>query len=185
MLMADDRFMADGACYQSGKGSAFERRAWSAAKSTGARRCSSPAGKRVRSVRASSLSLLRGSIPAQSPRRNSRDHDTRHFEASPANRGTSPQICEKQWSNHRGNRNRRIECLPAYSKKAWLSRIKKAAHFEFIFAIPWIACSTRSSRKLTTFWSHVANAPWACAGRSSTMKMAVIYARVSSEQQRE
>ena len=105
--MANDRFIADGARNQRGKGSAFERRASSAAKSTGARRRSSPAGKRVRSLGASSLSLPRESVPAQSTRRNSRDHDAGHFEASPANRGTSPQICEKQWSDHRGNRNRR------------------------------------------------------------------------------
>ena len=161
--MADDRFIVDGARNQSGKGSAFERRASSAAKSTGARRRSSPAGKRVRSLGASSLSLPRESVPAQSTRRNSRDHDTGHFEASPANRGTSPQICEKQWSDHRGNRNRRVEWLSAYSKKAWLSRSEKAAHFESISHIPLIACSTRSSRRLMTFWSRVANAPSACA----------------------
>src|SRR6516225_7943417 len=148
MFMADDRFMADGARNQSEKGSAFERRASSAAKSTGARRGRSPAGQRVRSFRASSLSLPRESVPAQPTRRNSRDHDTGHFEASPGNRGTAPQICENQWSAHRGNRNRRVEWLSAYSKKAWLSRIEKAAHFEFIFAIHLIACSTRISRRL-------------------------------------
>jgi len=58
-----------------------------------------------------------------------RDHDTGHFEASPANRGTSPQICETQWSDRRGNRNRRVECLSAYSKKAWLSRSQKSGPF--------------------------------------------------------
>jgi len=43
MFMANDRFMTDGACNQSAKGSAFERRAWSAAKSRGARRRRAPA----------------------------------------------------------------------------------------------------------------------------------------------
>ena len=80
-----------------------------------------------------------------------------------ANRGTSPQICEKQWSDHRGNRDCRVAWLSAYSKKAWLSRSEKAAHFESISHIPLIACSTRSSRRLMTFWSRVANAPSACA----------------------
>ena len=161
--MADVTFMADGARNQSGEGSAFERRAWSASRSTGARRRSSPAVPRVGSIRASSLSLPRESVPARSTRRNSRGHDTGHFEASTTNGGTSAEICEKQRSNHRGNRKRRIECLSAYSKKAWLSRTEEAAHFESISHIHWIACSRRSSRRLTRFWSHVVNAPSACS----------------------
>jgi len=158
--------MADGARNQSGKGSAFERRTWSAATSTVAPRCSSPAVTRVRSFPASSLSLSRESLPARSRRRSSRDHDTGHVEASASNRGTSPKICEKQWSDHRGNRNCGVACLPAYSKKAWLSRIQEAAVFESISHIPLIACSKRSSRRLTRFWSPVAHALSACARRS-------------------
>jgi hypothetical protein len=163
MFMTDDTFMADGARNQSGKGSAFERRACSSATSNGARRRSSPAVTRVQSFRASSLSLSRESLPARSPRRNSRDHDSGHFEASTPNRGSSPEICEKQWSDHRGNRNHRVECLSAYSKKAWLSRIQEAAHFESISHMHLIACSRPSSRRLTRFWSPVANARSACA----------------------
>ena len=163
MFMASDTFMADGARNQSGKGSAFERRAWSAATSTGARRRSSPAVTRVRSIRASSISLSRESVPARSTRRSSRDHDTRHFEASTTNRGTSAETCEKQRSDYRGNRNRRLACFSAYSQKAWLSRIQQATHFESISHMHLIACSRRSSRRLTRFWSHVANAPSAYA----------------------
>ena len=161
--MADDTFMADGAGNQGREGSAVERGAWFAATSIGARRRSSPAVTRVRSIPASSVSLPRESLPARSTRRNSRGHDTGHFEASTTNGGTSPEICKKQWSDHRGNRNRRVECFSAYSKKAWLSRIAEAAHFESISHIYLIACSRRSSRRLTTFWSHVANALSACA----------------------
>jgi hypothetical protein len=164
--MADDTFMADGARNQSGKGSAFERRAWSAATSTGARRRSSPAGTRVRSIRASSISLSRESVPTRSPGRNSRDHNTGHFEASATNRGTSAETCEKQRSDYGGNRNRRVACLSAYSQKAWLRRIPEATHFESISHIHLIACSRRSSRRLTRFWSHVANVPSAYPGRS-------------------
>ena len=164
--MTDDTFMADGARNQSGEGSALERRTWSAATSTVARRCSSPAVTRVRSLRASSVSLPPESLPARSPRRSSRDHHTGYIEASATNRGTAPEICEKQWSDHRGNRNRGVACLSAYSKKAWLSRIQEAAVFESISHIPLIACSRRSSRRLTRFWFPVANAPSACAGRS-------------------
>src|SRR5215469_12413760 len=160
--MPNDTFMANGPRNQSGKGSAFERRAWSAAISSGARRRSSPAGTRVRSLRASSLSLPRESIPAQSSGRSSRNHDTGHVEASPPNRGTSPQICKNQRSNRRRNRNHGVECLSAYAKKAWLSRIQEAPHFESISHIHLIAYSKRSSRRLTRFWSHVANALPAC-----------------------
>jgi hypothetical protein len=161
--MADDTFMEDGARHQSGKGSAFERRAWSSATSTGARRRSSPAGTRVPSIRAASLSLPRESVSARSPCRNSRDHNTGHFETSATHRRTSPEIREKQRSDYRGNRNRRVACLSAYSQKAWLSRIQEATHFESISHIHLIACSRRSSRRLTRFWSHVANAPSAYA----------------------
>ena len=161
--MTNDTFMADGARNQSDEGSAFERSACSAETSTDASRRSSPTVTRVRSIRASSLSLPRESFPARWPRRNSRDHGTGHYEAPTTNRGTSPKICEKQWTDHRGNRNRGVACLSAYSKKAWLSRIAAAALFESISHIPLIACSRRSSRRLTRFWSHVANAPWACA----------------------
>jgi hypothetical protein len=164
--MADDTFMEDGARYQSGEGPALERRAWSSATSTGASRSSSPAGTRVPSLRAASLSLPRESVSAQSPCRNSRDHNTGHFEASATNRRTSPEIREKQRCDYRGNRNRCLACFSAYSQKAWLSRIQEATHFESISHMHLIACSRRSSRRLTRFWSHVANAPSAYAGRS-------------------
>jgi len=161
--MSDDTVMADGSRNQSGKSSAFERRTWSAATSSGAHQRSAPAVTRVRSFRASGVSLPRESVPARSTGRNSRDHDTGHFEAATTNRGTSPEICEQQWSDDRGHRNRRVECLSAYSKKAWLSRIEEAAHFESISHIHLIACSRQSSRKLTRFWFPVANAPSVCA----------------------
>ena len=48
-------------------------------------------------------------------------------------------------------------------KKAWLSRVKKAAHFKSTFPIRLIACSSRSSRRPTIFWCPVASAPSACA----------------------
>ena len=164
--MADDTFTEDGARHQSGKGSAFERRVWSSATSTDARRRSSPAGARVPSLRAASLSLPRESVSARWPCRNSRDHNTGHFEASPTNRRTSPEIREKQRSDYRGNGNRRLACLSAYSQKAWLSRIPEATHFESISHIHLIACSRRSSRRLTRFWSQVANVPSSYSERS-------------------
>jgi len=166
MFMANDTFMEDGARYQSGKGPAFERRAFSFATSTAARRRSSPADTRVPSIRAASLSLPRESISARSAGRNSRDHNTGHFEASATNRRTSPEIREKQRSDDWGNRNRRLACLSAYSQKAWLSRIPEATLFESISHMHLIVCWRRRSRRLTRFWSHVGNALSAYAGRS-------------------
>ena len=161
--MPNGTVMADGARNQSGKGSASKHCAGSAATSTGARRRSPPTVKRVRSIGASSVSLPGKGVPARWTRRSSRDHDTGHFEASATYSGTSQKICERQWSDHRGNRHHGVTCLPAYSKTAWLSRIAKAAHCESISHIHLIGCSRRSSRRLTRFWSHVANAPSACA----------------------
>jgi hypothetical protein len=161
--MTNDIFMADGACNQSEKGSASKCCPWSAAATVGACRSSSPTVPRVRSIRASSISLPGESLPARSPRRRSRGQYTGHFEASTTYGGTAPKICKKQWPDYWSNRNRRVEHLSAYSKKAWLSRIEKAADFESIFPTHLIACSRRSSRGLTRFWSRVANAPSACA----------------------
>ena len=162
MFMADVTFMADGAFDQNGKGSAPERRSWSASTLCCACRSSSAAVTRVRSVRASSISLSGESLPARSCRRNSRSRSTRHVEASAADGRIAPEIREKQRSDHWSHRNRSVECLSAYSKKAWLSRIENAAHFKFRFSIPLIACWSRGSRRLATFWFHVTNARLAC-----------------------
>jgi len=160
--MADVTFMADGAFDQSGKGSAPERRSWSASTLCCACRSSSAAITRVRSVRASSISLSGESLPARSCSRNSRNRSTRHFEASAADGRIAPEICEQQRSYHRSHRNRSIECLSAYSKKAWLSRIENAAHFKFRFSIPLIACWSPNWCRFTTFWFPVASARSAC-----------------------
>jgi hypothetical protein len=160
--MPNGTFMADDAVDQSGKGSTPERRSWSASASGCAYRSSSPAVTRVRSIRAPSISLSGGSLPPRSSPRNSRSHCTRDLEAPAVDAGIGPEIREKQRSDHRSHRNRSVECLCPYFKKAWLSRIEKAVHFEFKFPIPLIACSSRNSRRLTTFWSHVASAPSRC-----------------------
>src|SRR5437899_7405980 len=154
-LMADGTFMADDALDQSGKGATPECRSWSASTSSCASRSSSTAVPRVRSVRASSISLSGRRLPTRASSRNSRRHSTRYIEAPANDGGIGPAAREKQRSDPRSHRNRSVECLSAYSKKAWLSRIEKAAHFESIFPIHLIACSSRSSRRLTTFWSHV------------------------------
>ena len=81
----------------------------------------------------------------------------------PRARRTAPKVCEEQRSHRWSDRNRRVKCVSADSKEAWLSRIGRAALFKFMFPIRLIACSSRSSRRLTRFWSHVASAPSARA----------------------
>ena len=157
--MSDGTFMADGARHQSGKGSASERRAWSAATSTGSCRCSSPAVTPVRFIRAASVSLPGESRATRWPGRSSRDHHADHIEASAKYRGTAPEVREKQWPHHWNHRNQRVECVSTHSKKAWLSRVKRAAHFKSTLVIPLIACSSQSSRRPTKFWCLVASAP--------------------------
>src|SRR6266496_6158653 len=162
-VLRGNMYMTYGAFDQSGKGSAAERGAWSAPASSCAFRSSATVVTRVRFVRASSLSLPGGSLSARSSGRSSRGHGAGHVEASAAYGGTSPEVREKQRTDHWSNRDRRVECVSTHSKKAWLSRVPKAAHFKSTFPIRLIACSSRNSRRPTIFWCPVASAPSACA----------------------
>src|SRR6266851_1624583 len=152
-------FMTDDAFDQSGKGSAAERRSWP----TPASCCFAPSGTalvtRVRSVRASSLSVPGGSLPARSAGRSPRAYSADHVEASAEHGGTAAEVREKQWPDHWSDRDRRGERVSRCSKKAWLSRAPKAAHCKFTFPIRLIACSSQSSRKPTIFWSPRGSAP--------------------------
>ena len=162
-VLRGNTFMADDAFDQSGKGSAAKRRSWSAPASSCASRSSAAVVTRVRFVGTSSISLPGGSLPARSTHRSSRGHGADHAEASAAYGGTSPEVREKQRTDHWSNRDRRVECVSTHSTKAWLSRVKKAAHFKSTFPIRLIACSSRSWRRPTIFWCRVASAPSACA----------------------
>src|SRR5258708_15802877 len=119
--------MADDAFDQSGKGSAAERGSWSAPASSCASRSSAAVVTRVRSVRASSLSLPGGSLSARSRCRSSRGHGADHVEASAAYGGTSPEVREKQRTDHWSNRDRRLECGSTHPNKAALRRVHKVA----------------------------------------------------------
>lgn len=161
--MADGTFMADDAFHQSGKSSTPERRSWSASAPTCAFRGSATIVARVRFIRASGISLSGRGLPTRASSRHSRSYSTGHFETSARDGGIASKIREQQRSDDRSHRNLCLECLPAYSEKAWLSRVEKAAPFKFTVPIPLIACSSQNSRRLTTFWSHVASAPSAYA----------------------
>src|SRR5437016_1488079 len=159
ILMSNDALAFD----QGGEGLAVECRSRPATPSSCASRSSASVVTRVRFVRAPGISLPGRSLPARSSSPSSRSHSAGHVETSAADRGVAPQVREKQRSDHRSDRNCRVECLSAYSKKAWLSRVEKAAHFKSTFPIRLIACSSRSSRRLTTFWFPIASAPSAYA----------------------
>ena len=146
-----------------GKSATAERRSWSAAASSCASRSGTAVVTRVQLIRASSLSLPERSLPTRSTCPSSRSHGAGHLEASAANGGTAAAIRQKQWLDHRSHRNRRVACVPTLSQKAWLSRVQVAAPFQSRFLIGSIACSSQSSRRLTTFWFPVGSAPSACA----------------------
>jgi Reverse transcriptase (RNA-dependent DNA polymerase)/N-terminal domain of reverse transcriptase len=160
-VLRGNMYMTYDAFDQNGKGSTPEHRSWSAPASNCAFRSCAAVVTQVRFVRASSISLPGGRRSAGSSRRSSRGHSADHDEASAAYGGTSPEVREKQRTDHWSNRDRRIECVSAHSKKAWLSRVQKAAHFKSTFPIRLIACSSRSSRRPTIFWCPLGSAPWA------------------------
>lgn len=161
--MSDATFMAHGAIDQGGKGATPECRSRSASSSDFASRSSSAIVTRVRSIRASSISLSGKSVSAQASGRNTRDHSTRNLKAPAAHAGIAPQARGEQRSDRWSDRNRGIEHLSPYSTKAWLSRVAKAAHFKSKLPTRLIACSRPNSRRLTTFWFPVASAPSASA----------------------
>ena len=156
-------FMANGPLHQGGESSPNKCRSWPAAAWSRAARGSASPGTGLRFVRAASISLPGRSLPARSAGKNSRSYCIGHLEASAPDRRTAPKICEEQRSHGWSDRNRRAKCVSADSKEAWLSRIGRAALFKFMFLIRLIVCSSRSSRRLTRFWSHVASAPSARA----------------------
>ena len=144
--------MTHGTFDQSGEGSAAERRSSPAPASCCLGRGSAALVTRVRPVRASSISIPGGSVPARSTGGNHRGHSADHVEASGEHGGTIAEVREKQWPDHWSDRDGCIERVSTCSKKAWLSRAQKAARCKFMFPIRLIACSSQSSRKPTIFW---------------------------------
>ena len=156
-------FMANGAFHQSRESSPNEYGSWPAAAWSRAARGSATPFTRIRFIRAPSISLPGRSLAARSTHRNSRGHNIGHVETAAPDGRAAQKVCKKQRSHHRSDRNRRLKFVSADSKEAWLSRIERAAVFKLMFPIRLIACSSRSSRRLTRFWSHVASAPLARA----------------------
>ena len=155
--------MANGAFHQSSESSPNECGSWPAAAWSRVARGSASPFTRVRFIRAPSVSIPGRSLAARSTYQNSRSHNIGHLETTAPNGRAAQKVCKKQRSHDRSDRNRRLKCVSADSKEAWLSRIERAAIFKLMFPIRLIACSRRSSRRLTRFWSHVVRAPLARA----------------------
>jgi hypothetical protein len=151
-VLRGNTFMTSDALNQSGKGSTAERRPGPTPASYCIARGSAALVRRARSVRASSISVPEGSLPARSTGRSHRGYSADHGQASAEHGGTAAEVREKQWPDHWSDRGRRVERVSRCSKKAWLSRAPKAAHFKSTLTMRLIACSSQSSRRPTIFW---------------------------------
>jgi hypothetical protein len=158
-VVNSNTFMSNDPFDKDGEGSPAECRSRPVAASNRASRSSAPVVARVRLVRAPSISLPARSLPTRSTDRSSRSHCANYLEASAANRGAAAQIRQEQWSDYWSDRSQRIKNIPARCKKAWLNRVKIAAHSKFKSLIRLIAYSSRNSRRLTSCWCHVASTP--------------------------
>src|SRR5208282_2144355 len=158
-VLRSNTFMAYGAVDQSGEGSAAERRSWPTPASCGTSRSSAAIVTRVRFVRASSIPLLRGGLPARSTSRSYRGHGADHVEASAAHGGTAAKVREKQWPDYWSDRDRRVERVSRRSEETWLSRAPRAAHFKSVLTMPLIDCTIQNSLRPTVFWCRFGSAP--------------------------
>src|SRR5882724_6387386 len=143
-VLRGNMFMTDDSVDQSGQGSAVERGARPAPAPCRVARGSAAVVTRVRPVRASSIPVPGGSLPARPASRSHGGYGADHAQASAEHGASAAEVCEKQWPDDRSDRDTRVERVSRCSKKAWLSRAQEAAHFKSTFPIRLIACSSRS-----------------------------------------
>jgi retron-type reverse transcriptase len=158
-VLRSNMFMAYDAIDQSGEGSAAERRSWPTPASCCTSRSSAALVTRIRVVRASSVPLLRGGLPARSTSRSYRGHGADHVEASAAHSGTAAEVREKQWPFYWSDRDRRVERVSRHSEETWLSRAPRAAHFKSVLTMLLIDCTMQSSLRPTVFWCRFGSVP--------------------------
>jgi Reverse transcriptase (RNA-dependent DNA polymerase) len=160
-VLRGNMFMAYGAVDQGGEGSAAERRSWPTPASCCTSRSSAAIVTRVRFVRASSIPLLRGGLPARSTSRSYRGHGADHVEASAAHGRTAAKVREKQWPDYWSDRDQRVERVSRRSEETWLSRAPGAAHFKSVLTMPLIDCTIQNSLRPTVFWCRFGSVPLA------------------------
>src|SRR6267378_6112928 len=162
-VLRDNMFMTDGSFDQSGQSSAVEHRSRPARAPYRVARGSAAFVTGVRPVRASSIPVPGGSLPPRPAGRSHGGYGADHAQASAEHSTSVAEVCEKQWSDYRSDRDTRVERVSSCSKKAWLSRAQGAARFKSTSPMRLIACASRNSPKPTIFWCPVGSAPSAGA----------------------
>src|SRR5229473_74581 len=158
-VLRGNMFMTDDSVDQSGQGSAVERGSRPAPAPCRVARGSAAVVTRVRPVRASSIPVPGGSLPARPAGRSHGGYGADHAQASAEHGASAAEVCEKQWPDYRSDRDTRVERVSRCSKKAWLSRAQEAARFKSTSTMRLIACASRNSPKPTIFWCPVGSAP--------------------------
>ncbi len=158
-VLRGNMFMTDGAFDQSGQSSAVEHRSRPARAPYRVARGSAAFVTGVRPVRASSIPVPGGSLPPRPAGRSHGGYGADHAQASAEHSTSVAEVCEKQWSDYRSDRDTRVERVSSCSKKAWLSRAQGAARFKSTSTMRLIACASRNSPKPTIFWCPVGSAP--------------------------
>ena len=158
-VLRGNMFMTDDSVDQSGQGSAVERGSRPAPAPCRVARGSAAVVTRVRPVRASSIPVPGGSLPARPAGRSHGGYGADHAQASAEHGASAAEVCEKQWPDYRSDRDTRVERVSRCSKKAWLSRAQEAASFKSTSIMRLIACASRSSPRPTIFWCPVGSGP--------------------------
>ena len=158
-VLRGNMFMTDGSFDQSGQSSAVEHRSRPARAPYRVARGSAAFVTGVRPVRASSIPVPGGSLPPRPAGRSHGGYGADHAQASAEHSTSVAEVCEKQWSDYRSDRDTRVERVSSCSKKAWLSRAQGAARFKSTSTMRLIACASRNSPKPTIFWCPVGSAP--------------------------
>ena len=114
---------------------------------------------RVRSVGTSSLSVPGGGDASEASGRSLRRYGADHAQGSGRNSTSAPGVCKNQRADNRSDRYTRIDCVSEHSEKAWLNRAQRPARFKFTLSICLTACTIRSLRRLTVFWSPPGSVP--------------------------
>ena len=152
-------FMTGGPINQGGQGAATECCIRHAAAPYCLTRSPAAFIARVRSFRTSGISVPGGSDPFERAGRSLRVYAA-DYDQAPGGNGTSfTGLREKQWADHRSDRNPRVGRVSRWdSEEAWVSRAHCTARFKFTLTIHLIACSSQNSRRPTIFWCPLGNA---------------------------
>src|SRR5258707_7651155 len=154
-VLRGNMFMTDGSFDESGQGSAVEHRSRPARAPYCVARGGAASVTGVRPIRASSIPVPGGSLPPRPAGRSHGGYGADHTQASAEHSTSVAEVCEKQWSDYRSDRDTRVERVSRCSKKAWLSRAQGAARFKSTSTMRLIACGSRNSPKPTIFWCPV------------------------------